>query len=198
MARTRWLGWLALVATSAAGCVSGPLPNNPQLVSVPALAPAENPLFVPQGADEDGYRMVFDHAYDVLHEYFEIAFANRYSGQIQSVPVTSAGYFDALRWRFYNNYELLESSLQTIQRRATIQIFPADSGGYHVEVVVEKYLEDLPDPQHGSGFAIFHAENPIERQYQIVEPGLVARNWFLIGRDHALEAVILARLKVCL
>lgn len=199
MARMRSIAGLAVMALSAAGCVNGPVPNNPQLVRSSAWAAAENPLFVPQGADDAAYQMVFDRSYSVLNEYFDIAYANRFGGQIQSMPLTSAGYFDGPRMRFYNNYELLESTLQTIQRRATIQIFPADSGGYHVEVIVEKYLEDLPQPQHGGGgIAVFHAENPIERQYEVVDFGQPTRHWFLIGRDHALEAAILARLKECL
>jgi hypothetical protein len=199
MARTRWIAWLSVFALSAAGCASGPAPNNPQLVRSNTWAVAENPLFVPQGADDAGYQMVFDRAYDVLNEYFDIAYANRFAGQIQGVPLTSAGYFDGPRMRWYNHYELLESTLQSIQRKATIQIFPADSGGYHVEVIVEKYLEDLPQPQHGAGgIAVFHAENPVERQYEVVDLGPPSLHWFLIGRDHALEATILARLKECL
>jgi hypothetical protein len=193
------MGSVALILASAVGCAIGPLPNNPQLVMPNALAPAENPLFVPQGVDETAYTMIFNRAYDVLNEYFDIAYANWHAGQIQTVHFTSAGYLDAIRDRCYNNYELLESTLQTIQRRATIRIFPADSGGYYIEVIVEKYLEDLAQPLHGGGgIAVFHAENPIERQYDVIEPGLIARNWFLIGRDRPLESAILARLKACL
>jgi hypothetical protein len=199
MARTWWIAWLAATALGAAGCVNGPLPNNPQLVRSNAWAVAENPLFVPQGVDDSAYQMVFDRSYSVLNEYFDIAYANRFGGKIQGLPLTSAGYFDAPRMRFYNNYELLESTLQTIQRNASIQIFPADSGGYYVEVIVEKYLADFPQPQHGGGgIAVFHAENPVERQYDVVGMGQPSRRWFLIGRDHALEAAILARLKECL
>jgi hypothetical protein len=192
-------GGLALVLAAAVGCASGPAPYNPMAVrNNGGLVAHENPLFVPQGPDEDGYRLVFDKTFDILHEYFEIASADRFSGEIRLVPLVSAGYFDGPRFGWYNNYELLESTFQTVRRRGRALITPADNGGYYIEIEILKELEDLPQPVHASGVSTFILQSPTERQYDVVDATFGQRGWIPLGHDCALEAVILNRLKGCL
>jgi hypothetical protein len=181
-----------------AGCVSGPVPPNPMAVQPgPEALAGENPLFVPQGPQ--GYSLVFDKTYDIVAEYFPIARSNRFDGTIETRPLITAGYFDGPRARFYDGYELLESSFQTVRRRAEVQITPADNGGYFIEVRVLKELEDLERPSHaGTGAAVFRTDVTVDRQYQIVEPFTGLKGWIDFGRDCALERVILERLKSCL
>lgn len=203
MVTTRLLGLGCLVVTASclAGCASGPFPGNPLLVNpaITGASPEANPLWVPQRPE--AYALVFDTTYDVVHEYFDIACSNRFSGEIKSDYLVTAGYFDAfgLRLGCYNCYENLESTFQSVRRRALVQITPATSGGYYIDVQVLKELEDLPRPSHAAaGAALIRSDNPIERQFQVVDPFVFSRGWIPFGRDHALEQQILCRLKECL
>lgn len=201
MARTRWLGTLAVLTGTLAGCATGPVPSNPMLVN-PTEAAVDcerNPLWIPQRPE--AYALVFDKTYDIVNEYFPIAYSNRFDGLITTEPLMTAGYFDGfgLRLGYYNNYENWEATLQTIRRTAVVKITPADTGGYYIDVKVNKELEDLVRPQHGSaGAAIIRTDNPIERQYEVISPDFLTRGWIPFGQDHALEQVILKRLKGCL
>ncbi len=198
MARTLWLSGLVLAAGSLAGCISGPAPGNPVHVQ-PAFADVENPLFVPQPQGATGYNLVFDRVYDVLQERFDIARSNRFDGRILTAPRVSGGYADLPHLTLYDHYENLESTLQTIRRRAEVIISTADSGGYLIDVRVYKELEDLPQPIYsGTGAAVFRYESPIERVFEVVDQPILTHGWIPIGRDHALEQVLLAKIKGCL
>jgi hypothetical protein len=201
MMRKFWLMGLAAGLAGVAGCASGPLPGNP-LLADPAIAPVAaetNPLWVPQRPE--AYALVFDKTYDVVNEYFDIASSNRFSGEIKTCPLVTAGYFDAfgIRLGCYNCYENLESTFQSVRRFAIVTITPATSSGYYIDVQVFKELEDLPRPTHAAAGAVaYRSDNPIERQYLVVDPFVASRGWIPFGRDHALEQQILARLKECL
>ena len=78
-------------------------------------------------------------------------------------------------------------------------ITPAAVGGFLIDVQVHKELEDLPAPMHsGGGLAVLRTEAPIERQTEVVTPLIPTHGWIPIGRDHALERVILERMRECL
>jgi hypothetical protein len=186
------------LALLAAGCAIGPLAGNPMPVH-PALAAgdAENPLFVPQGPQ--GYALVFDQTYEAVGEFFDIRYSNRLGGEILTWPLITAGYAELPRLGPYDHYENLESTFQTIRRFAHVTIDPVDNGGYEIDVKVFKELEDLPRPSHSSaGASIFRTELPIERQQEVIDPALLSNGWIKLGRDHALEQAILARLRACL
>jgi hypothetical protein len=204
MARTRWLGPLAVMTGTLAGCATGPVPSNPLQVTpfegaVTATEGERNPMWIPQRPE--AYALVFDTTYNIVNEYFPIAYSNRFDGVITTEPLMTAGYFDGfgLRLGYYSHYENLESTLQTVRRFAVVKITPADTGGYYIEVKVQKELEDLSRPQHGSaGAAIIRVDNPIERQFEVISPDFLSKGWIPFGQDRALEQVILLRLKECL
>src|SRR5437870_4934862 len=132
MAAAAWL-LLAACATATTGCrFSGPPSANPALVGRPSLTLGENPLFVAQAHDPQQYQRVFDTTYDVLNDYFDIAASNIFAGQILGVPRITAGYWDGPRYDWYDGYQLFESSLQTVRRRAVLNITPAECGGYFI------------------------------------------------------------------
>jgi hypothetical protein len=181
------------------------MPANPILAgpqtaeTTPFWDAGPEPIWVPQRPE--AYALVFDTVYDVLDEYFDIAYSNRFSGEIRTHPLVTAGYADGFgaRLGWYDHYQNLESSLQSVRRIAFATITPATSGGYYIEVRVFKELEDLPRPSHASaGSASYRTDNPIERQYTVVDPYYVRRGWLPFGRDLALEQRILQRLKDCL
>jgi hypothetical protein len=200
MARILGLGSLLLTA-ALAGCASGPVPYNPLLVQpeLPPTGSESNPLWIPQRPE--AYAIVFDRTYDVVHEFFNIAYSNRFAGEIHTWPLVTAGYFDAfgLRLGYYDCYENTESTLQSVRRRAIVIITPADSGGYYIDVQVLKELEDLPRPAHANAGAVLaRTDNPIERPMTVVDPTIFSQGWIPFGRDHALERLILSRLRECL
>ena len=191
---------LLFALAAGAGCASGPLAGNPMFAAPGTFhSDVENPLFLAPGQTADGYNVVFDQVYDILDEYFDIAYANRFDGTIRTEPLLSAGYADIWRLNLYDHAENLEATFQTVRRFAAVRIFPADLGGYYVDVRVYKELEDLPQPLYsGTGAAIFRSEAPIERQFEVVAAPVLSFGWIPLGRDHSFEQVILSRLKDCL
>src|SRR5262249_26244958 len=97
--------------------------------------------------------------------------------------------------------ERLLCTLQTIRYRCDVTIQPSDPptgpgpGGYLVQVVVYKELEDLkqPIPATGGGAAI-RSDNPVERQYEVVDPSVVESNWIPLGREVNIEQILLQRI----
>ncbi|MBI1831291.1 MAG: hypothetical protein HYR84_07575, partial [Planctomycetes bacterium] len=73
---------------------------------------------------------------------------------------------------------------------------PADHGGYLVEFVVRKELEDLPRPIRSSvGGAVFRSESTVERQTEVIDATFFEPSWIFRGRDTALEQEMIRRFK---
>jgi len=176
-----------------AGCASQPLVTNPQGERVRAYE--ANPVFIPLGPE--AYGMVFENTLRVLIDHeFEILESNRYDGRIETVPRIAKGFGIRGMNGSPSMYERSLAHLQTIRHRVSVMIQPADGGGYFIEVVVRKELEDLPKPLRATaGGAIFHAENNVERQFEVIDPTVMQSNWIYKGRDEAFEQQIICRLK---
>ena len=106
----------------------------------------ENPALVPV-VDRD---YVWDQIVDVVDNYFQIDKEERVRqvgdvltvGRIDTAPEIGATLLEPWRSDSVNFYERLESTLQTIRRRALVQVVPAE-GGFLVDVAVYKELENL-------------------------------------------------------
>src|SRR5262245_43965999 len=85
MRRTMGLTAGLALTVLGSGCMSGPLLDNPARVR----AAADNPAFLPMGPP--AYGLVFEKVYDVVDDYFEISYANRYDGRIETFPRTAPG-----------------------------------------------------------------------------------------------------------
>src|SRR5262249_2437522 len=135
---------------------------------------------------------------DVLDDYFEIAYANRYDGRVETFPKIAPG---LERWFMPGSPDFnqrLLATTQTIRHRAIVLIQAAENGGYFVDVKVYKELEDLAKPMRATaGAAAFRSDNTLERQFQVIDPTVVDSSWIPIGRDAKLEQVILQRLRQC-
>lgn len=187
---------MAAAALWLAGCSTGPLQENPVLLRPELLIPQENPLYIPQGPD--AYDKVFQKALDVVDDFFEIAYANRYDGRIESHPSVAPGLEQPWKPGSPDFYQRLLAFLQSIRHRCILVIQPADDGGYYIDVKVLKELEDLPSPMRATaGSASFRMNSTIERQFEVIEQPIYAANWIPIGRDFKLEQVILERLAHC-
>jgi hypothetical protein len=189
--------WSGALIALAAGCMAGPLQDNPMFVRPDPSVAVANPLWMPSGPG--AYGAVFEKVIDVVSDYFEIADPNRYDGHIETFPRISPGFEQFWKPGSPDYYQRLEATLQTIRHRATVLIRPANDGGFFVEVIVYKELEDLPRPVRSTaGAAAFRSELSLDRQFEVIDQTVYESNWIPLGRDAELEQLILQRLKKCL
>lgn len=174
-----------------------PLLDNPVLLRTEPGVVAENPVFVPLGPPS--YGLVFERVLDAVDDFFEISYANRYDGRIETFPRISPGFEQPWKPGSPDHEQRLEATLQTIRRRAIVLIQPADDGGFFVQVTVFKELEDLPRPVRAlAGAAAFRSDNTVDRQYEVIDPTVTESHWIPLGRDAHLEQILLQRLKKCM
>ncbi len=171
---------------SLAGCAS---------TSAPLAEPYSNPAFV-ISANPD---LLWDDMVDVLDDYFRIEREDRIrlvgdiytEGRIDTVPEPSATLLEPWRGDTANSYERTEATLQTIRRRAIVRVIP-EAEGFLVDVAVYKELEDLAQPEHAtSGKATFRYDSALRKYTEPVGGEPFTAGWISIGRDFALEQVIL-------
>lgn len=171
---------VGLLILNGLGCATAPR----------TAATAANPVFV-RANNPDA---VWERAVDVLHaNYFEIAQENRLDGRIETDYKTGAGvlepwHHDSVGWE-----NRLESTLQSIRRKAYIGITPAD-GGYFVSVEVFKELEDVQQAANSAGSATFLDNSPLQRNLTTVVGQASPSGWIPKGRDPALESLLLSEL----
>lgn len=174
----------------ASGCVA---PN----LTAPGVQPVcfENPILVPACNHE----LVYETVVDVIDDYFRIReeipirqVGNEFTeGRIDTFPELSSTYLEPWRHDTVTSYDRLESTLQTIRRRVTARVFPAE-GGFRVELAVYKELEgvihpDLAtarDPKERFDITLTRVVNPIGEQE-------ITQDWIALGRDTALEQQML-------
>lgn len=156
---------------------------------------ASNPLFV-SANNED---IVWERTVDVVHEYFDIVRENRIVGSQPGVIEThykvGAGLLEPWHHDSHGLESRLESSFQSIRRKAYITVTPAE-GGYFVGVEVFKELEDLPGiANNTAGGATFQQGNPLRRDLDLVVGQSSPSGWLLQGRDAVLEEEMSRRLQ---
>jgi hypothetical protein len=173
------------------------MPTTPARVMGSTGGCAENPVYVPLGPNS--YGVVFEKVFDVISEYFEIAYANRYDGRIESFPRVAPGLGQPWKPGSPDLYQRLLASFQSIRHRAFVLIQVADDGGYFVQVVVFRELEDLPKPTEiMASNAAFRSQDTVERQFEVIDPAVYDSHWAPIGRDPAMEHAIIEKIKKCM
>lgn len=159
----------------------------------------------------------WDQIVDVVDDYFEIDEEDRVKmigdvlteGRIDTFPLTGATIFEPWRRDSVNWHERWESTLQSIRRRAFVRVIP-DESGLVVDVTVLKELEDVAKPLKASvGAATFRYDTSLERDTEFnpdpfripgdparpVGPRAPTAGWIPLGRDIALEQVMLAKIQ---
>jgi hypothetical protein len=181
-------------AALAGGCASGgPMLENPLVVGPPPPA-LHNPVYLPQGPE--AYGQLFLMVVDVVDDYFDIQYSNRYDGRIVTLPRIAPGIGQPWKAGSHDFHERLLATFQSIRQHAEIVIEPAPLGGYNVYVTVYKEIEDLDRPAVATaGAAAFRSDPSIQRQEEIVGPGATGTHWVPRGRDTHLEQVILDRIQ---
>ncbi|MCS6851931.1 MAG: hypothetical protein NZ700_12275 [Gemmataceae bacterium] len=189
----RRIPWVVLVSAGLVGCASGPMLDNPALLR-PNPCCVENPVYIPLGPP--AYGTVFEKVIDTIDDYFEIAYANRYDGRIETFPRVAPGLEQPWKPGSPDLAERALATLQSYRHRASVLIQPADDGGFFVQVTVYKELEDLPRPtRQTAGAAAFRTDPTIDRQYEVIDPTVFESNWIPMGRDVKLEQKILHQLR---
>jgi hypothetical protein len=206
MLRQLRLALLAGLPLFAVGCQNlSPAVDWPTFtpIGVQQTVRDENPVFVPLPATE--YERVFGAILETLGDYgFEIAEPNRYSGHIEATPRVAPGVVMFLKPGSPEIYERVLASLQTYRHRVSVVIqasdpAPAEFGGYHVEFIVRKELEDLRNPLRSTaGIAAFRTESTVERQTEVIDATFFEPNWIYRGRDAALEQELIRRFQIAL
>jgi hypothetical protein len=183
------IGVLILIMTSA-GC-QGLFHRN-------SVGPRqiENPLFIAV-ADRE---FLWNQTVDAVDDYFRIEREDRVrliggvltEGRIDTFPTIGSTLIEPWRVDSTPGYEKLHATLQSIRRRGTIRVIPAE-GGYLLDVVVQKELEDLDKPESATaGGATLRHDGTLVRQQGAPGRPSVTLGWIPIGRDMTLEQRILA------
>jgi hypothetical protein len=188
-ARIALFGLLAMAA--GIGCAGRPIAEAPGLIRTDAAI--ANPY--PAALGPQDYAAIFETCLDVLDDYFEIAYANRYDGTIRTHPKIAPGLEQPIKFGSPDLRERLLAMLQSIRYRGEVVIEPAHEGGFNIHVVVFKEVEDLARPIRATaGAASFQSDNTVDRQYEVVDPSVVDSNWAPLGRECHLEQAILQRI----
>lgn len=151
-----------------------------------------NPIFVRANNDE----VVWERAVDVVHDYqFEIARENRLDGIIETKPKVGSSLFEPWQRETRGFTNRLESTLQSIRRRAIITITPQE-GGFLVGVEALKEREDvLGVAENSAGAATFPENAELQRDLNLVVGQSAPSGWIPLGRDPVLEQSIIRRLQ---
>lgn len=180
------------------GCQNpGPVLDPAPLQPNAAAADDQNPVYVPLGPLS--YGQVFETMLQILSDYgFEIANGdtNRYDGRIETLPRIAPGLLLLMKPGSPNLYDRLLMTAQSYRHRVSVVIMPAQQGGYFVEVIARRELEDLPRPIKATvGSAIFRLDNNVDRQFEVIDATFFEPNWIFKGRDIGLEQEMIRRLK---
>jgi hypothetical protein len=186
----------AVAVGLAGGCASAPPLDNPVLIR---RAPdgCENPALVSPGAPTArSYQEVFERTIDILDDYWVIKSADPYDGRIVTVPRVAPGYEQPWKAGNPDARERLLSTFQTTRQTAVVTFRTGERGGYLVYVEVIKELEDIPKPARAPTSAVFQESPTVDRQLDVVgAPNPGGRAWFVIGRDYAMEQLLLQRIR---
>ncbi len=192
----------ALTAIAMGGCaLPAPEPGcyGPILPEHAPQLPYQNPVFVP--AADPLY--VWETVVDVIDDYFRIEREEPLrvmgstitEGRLETFPEVSPTVFEPWRQDVAGRYELMENTLQSMRRRASVRVAPT-SGGYLVEVAVTKELEDLRRPERATaGAATFRYDSTLSRVVNPADESEQSQGWISQGRDTALEQKILGHIQ---
>lgn len=196
MRRRNWvtLAAIGLAGIAPAGCVTTRPDDNSAIIGEAPPPAATNPAYVALAATD--YGAVFEACIDVIDDYFEIALANRYDGRIRTFPRVAPGIEQPWRPGSPDGPERLLCTLQSFAYASDIVIQPGETGGFHVFVTVNRYLEDLPRPIRATaGAAAFRSDNSVDRRFEVVDPNRPEAGWIPKGREPYLEQCLLRRIE---
>lgn len=176
------------------------LPGPPDAAAEAATAGLPNPLKVPV-ANHD---YAWDQIVDVVSGYFPVSYEERVrleppmwtEGRVETPYQVGATLFEPHRNDSVGQFNLWQSTLQSIRRRAIVRVVP-EADGYLVELRVDRELEDLPKPEEASaGAASLRNDNSLPSAARRgVSRTEWSQVWVPLGRDMPLEQKMLAEIQ---
>ncbi|QDT36413.1 hypothetical protein [Stratiformator vulcanicus] len=151
-----------------------------------------NPVFVPCGNSE----VAWERTVDAIHDFrFPVARENKLDGVIETEYRIGSGLLEPWNKDSVGFTNRLESTLQSIRRKAIVTVAPTQ-GGYLVGVESIKELEDVrPVGRSTVGGETFQTRQELRRDLDLVDDTTVPRGWIYQGRDFALEQAMLQRVR---
>ncbi len=155
-----------------------------------------NPLELPAVPDDFAWLQVVD----VVDDYFRIAKEQPVQnnnqlildGSLQTTYRVGGSVLEPWRKDSTPGFERLQSTFQSIRRRALVTMRPS-TGGYSIEVVVQKDLEDPDRNQYATETtAGVRHDGSIVRRGEDLQDGPQTLGWIPLGRDTSLEQRILS------
>lgn len=138
---------------------------------------------------------VWEKTVDVVHDYFFIERENHFDHVIETKYKVGSGLMEPWQRDSVGFRNRLESTLQSIRRKAFIHVLPVE-GGHLVTVQVHRELEDVPNRTTNSpGGATFRQYIPLQRELEITSDRTVPGRWIPVGRDALTEQAMLKSLK---
>lgn len=176
--------------------------------SVPPQAVTED-----HSASERADQWVWRQTVDTVDDFFRIAKEQPVrsgdplliDGRLETAYKIGGGIFEPWRTETTGGYQKLESTLQSIRRRAIVTVRPAiastssptglQTRGYIVEVVVTKDLEDVDRPQGTTAApTVTRHDGTLIRTDDRYDDSPITLGWIPLGRDTELEQRILAQI----
>ncbi|KAA5539352.1 hypothetical protein FYK55_24700 [Roseiconus nitratireducens] len=154
-----------------------------------------NPLELPPADD----RYVWMQVVDTVDDYFRIAreqpVQNSNSllldGHLETSYRIGASVLEPWRKDSTAGFEAIQSSLQSIRRKAIIDVRPRGAG-YSVEVIVQKDLEDTDRTQYATETTATRRHDGTIVREDVRDPDTPQTlGWISLGRDTSLEQRIL-------
>jgi hypothetical protein len=186
-----------VLVVAVSGCAAGPSPVG--LTGSPMPVFYDNPILVPVS----DHQQVWETVVDVMDDYFRIEREEPVrrigdtltEGRLDTFPAVGATIFEPWLHDSADHRERVESTLQSIRRRAVVRV-TADQGGYWIDVAVFKELEDVAQPEHATaGAATFRYDDSLTRVVNPAHGQETNDGWIPQGRDTALEQRILGHLQ---
>lgn len=155
-----------------------------------------NPLELPPSPDD----FVWSQVIDAVDDYFRIAREQPVQnsdgiildGRVETAYRIGASCFEPWRKDSTAGFERLQSTLQSIRRRAIVTVRP-QGPGYTIEVIVQKDLEDVDRSQYSTeSSAATRHDGTVVRREDRFDDSPVTLGWIPLGRDTSLEQVILS------
>jgi len=180
------VGFLALVVCAGCGHLQSGAATGLNQVAV------DNPLFVATG-DLD---FLWNQVVDAVDDDYRIAREQRPAagaeGAIETYPTTGATVFEPWRNNSAPGYQQALATLQSIRRRASLRVAPAE-GGYLIHAQVTHELEDVNRPENSTvGGQTIRYDGSIEEP-DLADPDAVTTlGWIPLGRDAEAERRLLA------
>lgn len=159
----------------------------------------QNPLFVPATDRE----FLWSQLVDEVDNYFDIIREERVQvvngvlteGYLETRPRIGSTILEPWRSDSQRGYPTWLATFQTIRRTAKTRVIPTQ-GGYLVDLLVNKEIEDLDKPQHATAAGTLpRFDSTLNGQQGRPGRFSTTKGWIGTGRDSDLEARILTNLR---